>query len=66
MQIKVRLRGRLHTVIVPEKSTVSDAARKVGVYPNSAIFIIDGKIVPSDNPLKDGIELYVLPAASGG
>lgn len=66
MRVIAELKGSVKKLTLPEGSTIADLARRIGVYPDSAIFLVDGRVAPSDEKLRDGSKISVLPAASGG
>jgi len=65
MRITVEMKGSSKNIVLPGGSMISDLARRIGVYPDSAIFIMNEKIAPSDEIIS-GSRVRVLPAASGG
>jgi sulfur carrier protein ThiS len=66
MRITAELKGSVKKLTLPEGSTIADLARRVGVYPDSAIFLVNDRISPSDDKITDGSKIRILPAASGG
>ena len=66
MRITVEMKGSSKKLVIPDGSMISDLARRIGVYPDSAIFIMNEKIAPSDEEIVSGSRVRVLPAASGG
>ena len=47
-------------------STICDAARALGYAPDAFIFMIDGRPVPMDTKIADGVSVKAVKVASGG
>jgi len=46
--------------------TICDAVRSLGYTPDAFIFIINGRPVPMDTPIADGMIIKAVKVASGG
>jgi sulfur carrier protein ThiS len=54
------------TLDLPEGSNVRDAVRAVGLAPEGAAVLHDGRPIPLDTRVTPGIILVVIPTFSGG
>ena len=69
MKVKVRLlpgKKRVRTLELGARSTVEDALRSLGLYPDAWIAVRGQTPVPLDERLRDGDELKLISAVSGG
>lgn len=69
MLIRLDLRGSRRIdkpVDIPEGGTVLQLLRSISIRPDGVVCFIDDMPVPVDSVLKDGQELTVVEAASGG
>jgi sulfur carrier protein len=64
MGAKVSILGKEHDV--RSGSTICDAVRSIGFAPDAFIFMVEGKPVPMDTPIADGILVKAVKVASGG
>ncbi len=53
-------------VELPDGSTVSDAIRKLGLYPDGWIPVKGDQPLPADEVLRDGDEIKLISVVSGG
>ncbi|MDR2846463.1 MAG: MoaD/ThiS family protein [Candidatus Methanoplasma sp.] len=54
------------TFEVTAGKTIESAVAEIGGYPDTFIFIVNGKPVPMDTPIEDGIVVKAVKVASGG
>jgi sulfur carrier protein ThiS len=69
MLIHVDIRGSRRiekSVEIPEGETVIHLLRSISIRPDGVVCFIDNTPVPVDSILKNGQELTVVEAASGG
>ena len=64
MSAKVMISGTTHDIACG--STIADAVRSLGFAPDAFIFIIEGKPVPMDTLIGEGIHIKAVKVASGG
>ena len=64
MGAKMTIGGKEHWI--ESGSTICDAARALGYAPDAFIFMIDGRPVPMDTQIIDGISIKAVKVASGG
>ncbi len=64
MSAKIAIGGKEYEVACC--SAISDAVRSLGFSPDTFIFMIDGRPVPMDTPVADGILVKAVKVASGG
>ena len=46
--------------------TVEVLMRRSGVIPDAYLFLVNGKPVPMDTPIEDGMNIRAIKVASGG
>jgi sulfur carrier protein ThiS len=69
MKVKVRLlpgKRRAKTLELGARATVEDAIRSLGLFPDAWIAIREETPVPLDERLRDGDNLKLISAVSGG
>ncbi|MDR1690442.1 MAG: hypothetical protein LBR42_01185 [Candidatus Methanoplasma sp.] len=64
MDAKVELGGKEHTASVG--IAIGDAVRSIGYAPDAFIFMVNGRPVPMDMPVADGMIIKAIKVASGG
>ena len=64
MSAKIMISGKEHEV--SSGQTICDAVHSLGFSPDAFIFMINGKPVPMDTPIHDGIRIKAVKVASGG
>jgi sulfur carrier protein len=64
MGATIAIIGKAHSVTSGQ--TICDAVRKLGLAPDTFIFMIDGRPVPMDTPIEDGVSIRAIKVASGG
>ncbi|MCQ2070073.1 MAG: hypothetical protein MJZ68_02970 [archaeon] len=47
-------------------STIENEIRKAGMVPDAFLYLKDGRPVPMDTPIEDGIQIKAIKVASGG
>lgn len=50
----------------PSGISVAEAFRSIGMNPSAYVFIIDGRPVPMDSDVADGVLVRAVKVASGG
>ncbi len=66
MKVCILLAGERHELEMDEGSSIEDAIRSLGGYPDAHLFLRDGSPVPMTLPLQDGIEIEARRIASKG
>ena len=69
MKVKVRLlpgKKRARTLELSARATVEDAIRSLGLFPDGWIAVRGETPVPLDERLRDGDDLKLISAVSGG
>jgi len=64
MNAKITIGGKEHDIACGP--TICDAMRSLGLAPDAFIFMIDGRPVPMDTQVADGMSVKAVKVASGG
>jgi len=64
MEAKITVGGKEHNIACG--MTICDAMHSIGLLPDAFIFTIDGRPVPMDTQMADGMSVKALKVASGG
>jgi len=64
MGAKMAIGGKEYDIACGQ--TICDAMRSLGLAPDAFIFVIDGRPVPMDTPVTDGVSVKAVKVASGG
>ena len=64
MDAKLTVGGKVHNIDCG--MTIFDAMHSIGLMPDAFIFVIDGRPVPMDTQVADGMTVKALKVASGG
>jgi len=62
----VVLRRGARTVKLSKGAKVEDAIKALGLNPVEYVAVLDGRIVPDDEPIESGTTLKLIPVVSGG
>ena len=62
----VVLRRGSHKLKLPKGTKVEEAVKALGLNPVEYVAILDGRIVPEDEPIESGATLKLIPVVSGG
>jgi len=62
----VVLRRGSHKLKLPKGTKVEEAIKALGLNPVEYVAVLDGRIVPEDEPIESGITLKLIPVVSGG
>ena len=62
----VVLRRGSRTLKLPKGAKVEDAIKSLGLNPVEYVAVLDGRIVPEDEPIDGGATLKLIPVVSGG
>ena len=46
--------------------TIEETVRSTGALPDAFLFLVDGRPVPMDTPMEDGMTVKAVKVASGG
>ncbi|MBO4502118.1 MAG: MoaD/ThiS family protein [Candidatus Methanomethylophilus sp.] len=49
-----------------EGETIEALMRRSGIIPDAYLFLVNGKPVPMDTPIADGMNVRAIKVASGG
>lgn len=67
MKIQVKVAGgKVRRVQIKENSTIFDLLKKLGVNREIVAVRVSGKVVPEEEPLKDGDRVDVFQIVTGG
>ncbi|MCL2318003.1 MAG: MoaD/ThiS family protein [Methanomassiliicoccaceae archaeon] len=64
MAAKITILGKEHDV--SSGTTICDAVRSIGHMPDAFIFIVNGRPVPMDSAITEGMVIKAVKVASGG
>ena len=64
MSAILTLSGKEHSV--EPGVTIEEAVRAAGSLPDAFLFLIDGRPVPMDTPIEDGMTIKAVKVSSGG
>jgi sulfur carrier protein ThiS len=62
----VVLRRGSRTLKLPKGAKVEDAIKALGLNPVEYVAVLNGRIVPDDEPIEIGTTLKLIPVVSGG
>lgn len=65
LSVVVLRRGSLKLKL-PRGTKVEDAIKSLGLNPVEYVAVLDGRIVPEDEPIESGTTLKLIPVVSGG
>ena len=66
MDIKVEIRGDMHTIALNDGGTGKDLLSQLHLKTDGTILIINGKPLPYNTRLKKGDYIKIIRVASGG
>ncbi len=66
MLVRVLYRGEEKTFDMKEGETIYDLMKKMGLHPDVTIAMVDGKPVPEDVRVSDGMVVEMITVVSGG
>lgn len=64
MTVKIFVNG--DSFEVKASGTITEAVNSLDLRPNAYLYLVNNVPVPSDTPLKEGMEVKAMRVASGG
>ncbi len=66
MRITVRVLGGEERTVETRAKNVGELMKELGINPEEYFAAVEGKVVPEDFQLEDGMKIVFVPVVSGG
>ena len=66
MKVKVLLNGKERVVEVNEGASIEDVMESLGINSEEYLAVVNGKVVPDNMKVKDGMVIKLIRVVTGG
>ncbi len=66
MRVEIKGRGEQREVEMDSGATVWDLLKELKISRETVVVFMDGRVVPEEEPLREGAQITILPVVTGG